>query len=71
MARDHYRFVGQGHERIAERRRNLLRMEPPGRSVRPIDPAKRVSPAISFFSAWEVEADAALGVAGSVQDAGR
>ena len=42
---------------------------PPGRSVRPTEPAKRVSPARSRFCVREIEADAALGVAWGVEDA--
>ena len=40
---------------------------PPGRSVRPTEPAKRVSPARRRIRRG-VEADAALGVAGGVED---
>ena len=43
---------------------------PPGRSVRPMLPAKSVSPAIEQLERGEVEADRALGVAGGVEDLG-
>ena len=48
--------------------RMILRPSPPGRSVRPMEPAKRVSPANQELLGREVEADAALGVAGGVED---
>ncbi len=45
-----------------------VRESPPGRSVRPTEPAKRVSPAISRRLLGQVETGAALGVSGGVDD---
>jgi hypothetical protein len=50
VAGDDYRLVGRAST-VSCRERMIFCIEPPGRSVRPMEPAKRVSPAISFFSA--------------------
>ena len=45
-------IVSSGRARTGPRKDSMIfSKEPPGRSVRPIDPANNVSPAISFFSA--------------------
>ena len=50
--------------------RSSVSVFPPGRSVRPIDPAKSVSPASRMSMRGQVKAEAALGVARRVQHIG-
>jgi hypothetical protein len=44
VAGNHHGFVGQGKQLVADRAQDLLQ-EPPGKSVRPMPPSNRVSPA--------------------------